>query len=354
MTRCGAIVIIVFLFFFSHTKLIYAQDTTRNSNRYQKYIQILEKKIKKTPKNPRLHTILGQLYQRSGKTQKAFFHYTKALSFVSGYSHALVGMAQIYMIRHQPKKAKEILDKVLQKHPKHAPATATLSEYYRLLAKKSSSSIKQQKLIKRAIKLLRQAILYAPQSHQYNFRLGLIYLALQKYSLARIQLLVAVSKRSFRPCYRLALYITEAFLTKTKNLYHKLLIERTKCHHPLLARMTERISIALAIKLTQKMKNKNKSIKFFTKTLQKFPNATKGYLFLSYLLVENNRCKEAKTILLKLLKIQPSNKIAKKLLSDKSLFNCVVSQKKQLNKLNRLKKFHIRTTNSKRHLRSNP
>ncbi len=312
----------LFVSWFSLVQSVFSAPLPRRTNRYQRYIILLKRQLKKSPNNARLHTILGRLYQRSGRYDEALKEYRRALQLKPHYSHAIVGRAFIWMRQGHLKRAKRSLNVVLSKSPKHAPALAALSEYYRFLAKKESVPKTQQKHLKKAIHLLKQAISYSSSSHKYNFRLGLIYLGLGKYSLARVQFVSAITQRPFHPCYRLALHIAESFLVKSKAIYLKLAKEKGQCHHPLLSKMASKVAIALAIRLTQKMKEKAEAIAFFGKALQTFPKSERGHIFFSYLLVKHGHCKEGRAVLRRLLTFAPHNKTAHRLLGDKTLFRC--------------------------------
>lgn len=316
----------LFIALFCLQRFSHAKNSDPPSTPYQKYIIKIQKKLKKRPRSPKLHTILGRLYQRSGKLTAAKKQYKLALRLRPRYSHALVGLAHIALRNHKLTRAQQLLAQVLRQNPKHPPALVERSELYRLQAQRSKHPKIRKKRLQQAILSLRQAIASAPKP-PYLYRLGLLYLATGQFAEARLRFLTAVAKRSFQPCYRMGLYLSEALLTQKHKLqvHKKLQQEYALCPQPLLRTMARRTLLALSIGLARRLAARGKNaqaIALLKRERKRNPQAVQSHLFLVLLLYENGQCKEAKRALQRMLRTHPRHPLAKKLLRDPKLMQC--------------------------------
>ena len=301
------------------------------TSRYDRYIKKISQTLKRKPKSPRLHTILGRLYVRAGQPDKALHHYKQALRYDRHFTHAQVGIAHIYMTQKKRQRAYTLLQRVLKRTPKHAPALAELSEYYRDLAG-SSKGATQQKHLKRSINLLKKALKHSPKSHAYRYRLGLLYLASQQLAQARVAFIGAVAQRSFHPCYQLGLTLSETLLQQKNShtQYNKLLRWRPQCGHPLLERIARRLLVALGVEIAQKLQEKGsvkEAISFFQGVNKQVPHSRQGMMFLAFLYYQHNDCQKVKQTLTQLVRRYPKHAPAKKLLADKKFMRCTTVKK---------------------------
>lgn len=287
---------------------------------------MIQKKIEQNPKNPRYHTILGRLYQRSGQQEKAHRSYQTALRLSPKNIHAELGLVHILLRRKQLQQAKKKLKRLSKKHPKHAPLLAAYSEYYRLKAMKQIHKKQQLKWLNLSLQQLRKALKYQPKTHLYHYRLALLLLGIQKYTEAHFHFVAATVILPIQPCYRLGLALSESFLLKQpKKSYLKLRKSQTACFHPLLNRMTDQVTKVLSIEIAQLLQKQGKTkqaISFLKKSLRTSPKTIPGHLYLVLLLFQNNQCLKAKQILTKQRSFHPQDSTIKKMLLDTNFQKC--------------------------------
>lgn len=293
---------------------------------YQTYIKRIKKQLKRKPNNVRLLTILGRLHQKSGSMVQAEQAYRKALRIKPHFSHALVGLAHVALYDKKLKQAETLLKRVLKRHPKHARAWAEHSELWRLRAAAIRTPRAQQRALKRSIDSLKRAIIARPKTPQYRYRLGILYIAMRQYMLAHVQFTAAHTQRSFHPCYRLGLGITEAMIMRGKaKLYNELHSGMRLCGHPFLRKMGGPLLVATTIQRIQQQpptQKKGQAIKQIKAMLRLVPESSKGHFFLALLYYQNNQCEASRRVLKQLLKRQPNHVGAKKLLKHSKALRC--------------------------------
>jgi len=296
---------------------------------YQPFIKKIQKRLKNNPKDHRLHTVLGRLYQKSGDLKKAQRHYRKALRISPDFLHAKVGMAHVYLKRNRWKKARSILRRLLKKYKKQPPASVLekMSELHRLYALRAKARSKKQRYhFVTSILYLEQAIKASPKRHRYRYKAGLLYLATRDYIKAHLHFVTAVSQLPYHPCYRLGLYLSKSFIgQKYQESLNKLEHWLPRCSHPLLFSMATRMHMTLAVQLANQKSQKGKkkaAIKVLQDALKKNPKMPSGHMFLLLLLYETNRCAEARKVLQTLLKLNPKHKFSKDLLRNPKFKNC--------------------------------
>lgn len=296
-----------------------------HSTLYHRYIQRIRQQLKKKPRSARLHTVLGRLYQKSQMWKKAEASYRSALRFNRDYPHALVGLAHLALRRRLRKTAQTLVRRVLSRHPRLAPALALRSELFRHRARLAKTPKQRKRWLKRAEKSLLKAIRYSKQAHTYHYRLGMLYLAMHQYFQAHAQFTMTVRLRPLRPCYKVGLYVAEGMLLRKPQSYQTLKKLLPHCNHPLMSLMAQKVWMAHQIQSAQKKAANKKlpqAIQQLQEALKLAPNASGGYLYLTLLLSQAQRCQEARLMLRKLLARQPGNKEALRLLRHPKALRC--------------------------------
>ncbi len=292
---------------------------------YHRYIQRIRQQLKKKPRSARLHTVLGRLYQKSQMWQQAEASYRKALRYQKGYPHALVGLAHLALRRRLRKTAQTLVRRVLSRHPRHAPTLALRSELFRHRAQRAKGRKQRLRWLKRAEHSLVKAIRYSKQAHKYHYRLGLLYLAMHQHFQAHAQFAIAVRQRKIHPCYRVGLYMTEGMLLRKPHSYNTLKRWLPQCSHPLMSLMAQKIWMADQIQRAQKRaakKQLSQAIDQLQDALKLAPNASEGYLYVTLLLSQAQRCQEARQTLRTLLAREPGHKEARRLLRHPRALRC--------------------------------
>lgn len=297
-----------------------------SSSPYQKYIKHVLTRLKKAPRNHRLHTILGRLYQKSGWYTKAQKQYRKALYLQPNYSHARVGLAHLALIQKRLPRALELLNRVLRRHPKHASALAEKSEYWRIRALRAQKARLKERYLARSIRSLQRAIVQKPNVHRYRYRLGILYLATKQYMLGHIQFAEAHARLSFHPCYKLGLVVAESLLRqKRPQRYQELKMGIVRCHHVLLTRIGQALFVAESTQKAEKLassKQFGQAIQVMQKAIQLAPTIYEGYIFLALLQFRNHQCQASRRTLYQVLKRSPQHKGARKLLYHSKALRC--------------------------------
>lgn len=295
------------------------------SNPYSKYMQRIRTLLRRQPKSARLHTILGRLHQKAGQWKQARASYLKALQHSKKYSHALVGLAHLALRQGKVKRARHLLQRVLRAQPRHPSALAELSELYRWQATRTPSKKKRQAYLKQAIQNLKLAMAARPKSHHYSYRLALLYMATNQHFQAHRQFVMAVALRPVHPCYHAGVHTSEAMLTQKKKAYRKLSRWLKSCRHPLMAQFAQRVWMARQVQKAQAMASQGglkAAIRHLRKNILLAPNAPSGYLYLTLLLSQDQRCWEAHKTLRILLRRYPNHAEAKKLLTHSRGLRC--------------------------------
>ncbi len=294
-------------------------------NPYASYIRRIRLQLRRKPKSPRLHTILGRLQQKAGLWKQAEASYRKALHFSKQYSHALVGLAHLALRKGKVVESRHYLQRVLRRNPNHVPALAKQSEWYRWRALRAKSKKKRQKLLKQAAQTLQRALKLRPQAHQYRYRLGLLHLALHQHFQAHQQFALAETQHRLHPCYHVGALMSEAMMVRKDDVYQKLRHWLSRCRHPLMTQMAQGVWMAYEIQKAQKQASHGKrkeAIQGLKKSILLAPNAPSGYLYLTLLLSQDQRCWEARKTLTQLLSRYPNHREAKKLLSHSRALRC--------------------------------
>lgn len=298
------------------------------SHPYYPYIQRIRQQLRHTPRSARLHTVLGRLYQRANAWSSAEASYRKALSLQKNYSHALVGLAQVKQHQGQTKTSRKLLEKVLRRQPRHGPALAARSEWFRYKAQKAPTQKQRKRWLKRAVRDLQRAVRVRPKAHAYRYRLGVLRLALQHHVQAHRQFAAAVALRKVHPCYHLGLAMTEAMLLRKASSYKRMKRWLPRCGHPLMGQMAQRAWMAHQIQRAQKQAargDKSDAIQRLRNALKLAPDAPSGYLYLTLVLSQAQRCREARATLRQLLQRFPKHAQARALLRHPKALRCRVT-----------------------------
>lgn len=314
------------LAFFLCIGLAHQAVSASASSPYQPYIQRIQKRLKKRPNDPRLHTILGRLYQKSRERSLAERAYRRALHLKPKYLHAELGLAKLHLDRRQWAPAQVILLRLRRRRPKHAPVHVALSDLYRLRSRRATRKAQRLRLFRLSLKHADQAIQLQPKNPSFQYRAGILRLAYRKPVKAHLHFATATSLRPYHPCYRLGLHISQSFILADKAKQQKALrVWIPRCQHPLLQRMGVRTSTGLAIQIAQHAQSINqpkRALKILRRALRRDPSNRSGQLFLLMLLYQQNRCTEARQVLQKLRRAPQHRTMAEGFLKNPKFRSC--------------------------------
>ncbi|MGE5681444.1 MAG: tetratricopeptide repeat protein [Bacillota bacterium] len=101
-----------------------------DAKNYSRAIDLLNKAAAKSKKNPKIYTVLGDIYMKQVNGSQAISNYRTAIDYDKKYLKPYVGIAQIYIKIKNYEDAEYNLDKVLKLDSTYAPAYRVLAEYY--------------------------------------------------------------------------------------------------------------------------------------------------------------------------------------------------------------------------------
>ncbi|MCK6510659.1 tetratricopeptide repeat protein [Myxococcota bacterium] len=293
---------------------------------YHRYIEQIEKKLKTSPNDPRLLTILGRLYEKAGEAKQAKQLFQRALRANRRYSHAKLGLARLALSQQRLLEADRLLRAVLRRDPRHAPAWSLYAESLRLQARVVPPS-QQKRLLERSLQAHQKAIRLAPQKAPMAYRYAVLLLGMNKIPDAHVAFLRTVALDPQHPCYQLGLATVERMMTPhTKQLYQRLSRWYPLCPHPLLRQAAQPVletSVFEQAQILRKKKRNKQGEQILRELIRLEPKTLRGYMFLAMTLLQDQQCTQAQAVLRALLQHHPNHAPAQKLLKRPKTHPCL-------------------------------